>query len=57
MSMCAYKGRTSSYWAAVTDDGSRREVAWCYSSPQPECARIADMVCFFNERVDLYVDG
>jgi uncharacterized protein (DUF427 family) len=54
---CAYKGTTSDYWAAVAEDGSLKEVAWSYRSPSAECARIANLVCFFNERVDVYVDG
>lgn len=54
---CAYKGTTSEYWSAVVDDGSLKEVAWCYRQPSLEAIRIANMVCFFNERVDLYVDG
>jgi uncharacterized protein (DUF427 family) len=54
---CAYKGVTSDYWEAVDEDGSLKEVAWSYRSPSTECARIANLVCFFNERVDLYVDG
>jgi uncharacterized protein (DUF427 family) len=49
---CAYKGTTSDYWAAARDDGSVAEVAWSYSSPSLKCARIANLVCFFNEQVD-----
>jgi len=54
---CAYKGTTTGYWAVRGDDGSPREVAWSYAAPAPECAKIANLVCFFNERVDIAVDG
>ena len=34
------------------------DVAWCYRHPIPECGKIENLVCFYNERVDaLYVDG
>jgi uncharacterized protein (DUF427 family) len=55
---CAYKGTTSKYWKAKTASGTLRDVAWCYESPNPEVARIAGRVSFFNERVDaIFVDG
>jgi len=51
---CAYKGRTSQYW--TLRDGMR-DVAWSYASPSPEVGAIAGMVCFFNERAEISVDG
>jgi uncharacterized protein (DUF427 family) len=29
---------------------------WGYDSPLPESQKIAGMVAFYNEKVDLYVD-
>jgi uncharacterized protein (DUF427 family) len=49
---CAYKGHTSSYWAL---DG--RDVAWSYAEPLREVADVAGLIAFFNERVDIAVDG
>lgn len=49
---CAYKGYTTQYWAF---DG--RDVAWSYAAPSAEVGRIAGMIAFFNERVDLVIDG
>ena len=49
---CAYKGFTTQYWAF---DG--RDVAWSYESPSAEVGKIAGMIAFFNERVDLVIDG
>jgi uncharacterized protein (DUF427 family) len=55
---CPYKGMTSSYWSAETADGSIRDVAWSYAAPIPDAAKIANLVAFFNERVDaIFVDG
>ena len=48
---CAYKGQAS-YWAL---DG--RDVAWYYPQPLREAAEITDRVAFFNEHVDIAVDG
>jgi uncharacterized protein (DUF427 family) len=53
---CAYKG-FASYWAMKTDGGAGREIAWSYAFPFAECAKIANYICFYNERVDLFVDG
>jgi uncharacterized protein (DUF427 family) len=33
------------------------DVVWSYPSPIPENPRIAGLMCFFNEKVDLVVDG
>jgi uncharacterized protein (DUF427 family) len=50
-STCAYKGEAS-YWAL---DG--RDVAWSYPAPLREAAEVTDRIAFFNERVDITVDG
>lgn len=51
-SFCPYKGRAR-YWShpAVAD------VAWSYPDPIPENPKIRDLVSFYNERVDIVVDG
>jgi uncharacterized protein (DUF427 family) len=55
---CPYKGRTTRYWSATAGIPAGRDIAWSYGAPTPECAKIANLVCFFNERVDaIYVDG
>jgi uncharacterized protein (DUF427 family) len=33
------------------------DLAWTYEAPIPECPKIEQAVCFFNEHVDLWVDG
>jgi uncharacterized protein (DUF427 family) len=50
--VCAYKG-VASYRSA---DGEP-DVAWYYPDPSRDAERIRDRLCFFNERVDLYLDG
>jgi uncharacterized protein (DUF427 family) len=50
---CPYKGETSGYWSA----GEEKAIAWTYEDPIPAVAPIAGHVAFFNERVDIEVDG
>ncbi len=33
------------------------DVVWSYEKPIPAAAEIAGRLCFYNERVDLSVDG
>ena len=33
------------------------DYAWAYDYPLPESIRVAGLICFYNERVDLFVDG
>ena len=53
---CPYKG-TARYWSVVIDGTVHTDLAWCYEYPLPESIRIGGMICFYNERVDLFVDG
>ena len=54
--LCAYKGEAS-YWSADAGGEVREDVAWGYPDPLPENPQIRGLVCFFNERADIYVDG
>jgi uncharacterized protein (DUF427 family) len=53
---CPYKGNAS-YFTAVVGDSEHDDIAWSYVTPIPECPKIEQAICFFNERVDLTVDG
>jgi uncharacterized protein (DUF427 family) len=33
------------------------DLAWSYRTPLPESQKIAGFISFYNEKVDLYVDG
>lgn len=56
VTVCPYKG-TARYWSIRVGDSVVPDVAWSYAEPIPENPKIKDLVCFFNERVDLVVDG
>jgi uncharacterized protein (DUF427 family) len=53
---CPYKG-TARYWKPRSAGENARDVAWSYPAPIPECPKIENLVAFFNERTDIYVDG
>jgi uncharacterized protein (DUF427 family) len=53
---CPYKGEAV-YWTATVGDTVAKDVVWSYPFPIPECPKIEQLLAFFNERVDLYVDG
>jgi len=55
-SACPYKG-TARYWSVVIGKTVHADFAWAYDYPLPESIRIAGLICFYNERVDLVVDG
>jgi len=53
---CPYKG-TADYHHLELPGGLRENFVWSYRHPTLESARIAGLMAFYNEHVDLYVDG
>src|SRR5205085_425012 len=54
---CPYKG-WASYYSVKLDGGELAEdLIWVYEEPLEEVVRIAGLLCFFNERVDIELDG
>jgi uncharacterized protein (DUF427 family) len=54
---CPYKGTTSRYWSARLGDAVHEDVAWTYHFPTRQLAPIAGMIAFYNERVDVLLEG
>ncbi len=54
---CPYKGTTSGYWSALVNRATHPDLAWAYDFPTRQLLPIAGLVAFYNERVDLFVDG
>jgi uncharacterized protein (DUF427 family) len=54
--VCAYKGRAR-YWSATISGATVPDLVWSYEDPLHEALPVKDMLCFFNERVDMTVDG
>jgi uncharacterized protein (DUF427 family) len=55
--ICPYKGTTSQYWAVRVGDAVYPDLAWSYDYPLPDVAPIAGMIAFYNEKLDIFVDG
>ncbi len=53
---CPYKGEAS-YWTAKVGATELPNIVWSYLDPIAECPRIKGYLCFFNEKVDVHVDG
>ncbi|HEX3826280.1 MAG TPA: DUF427 domain-containing protein [Sporichthyaceae bacterium] len=53
---CPYKG-TAGYWSLQIGGRSYPDLVWTYRTPLPESQKIAGLACFYNEKVDLYLDG
>jgi uncharacterized protein (DUF427 family) len=56
---CPYKGVTSGYWSVRTGDKVRghQDLAWAYDYPTRQLQPIAGLIAFYNEKIDLDVDG
>jgi uncharacterized protein (DUF427 family) len=53
---CPYKGQAE-YWSVRTGDTVHEDIAWSYPTPLPESLGIAGHIAFYDEKVDVYVDG
>jgi uncharacterized protein (DUF427 family) len=53
---CAYKGQAS-YWSAAVGDRVVPDIAWTYQQPLHDATQVRGLVAFFNERLDVIVDG
>ena len=55
-SHCPYKG-TAGYWSVDTGQHVHPDLVWIYRTPLPESQKVAGLACFYNEKVDVYLDG
>jgi uncharacterized protein (DUF427 family) len=55
-SYCPYKG-AASYWAVDAGGSLRDGIGWTYHSPLPDAVKVAGLVAFWDEVVDVYLDG
>lgn len=56
-SECPYKGTTSHYWSVRVGDATYAGLAWGYDFPTRQLTPITGLVCFYNEKVDVFLDG
>lgn len=53
---CPYKGEAE-YWSVRIGDKVHQDLVWSYRLPLPESRRVAGLLAFYNEKLDIYVDG
>jgi uncharacterized protein (DUF427 family) len=53
---CPYKGQAET-WSVRAGEGLHEDLAWSYPAPLPESQKIAGLIGFYNEKVDIWVDG
>jgi uncharacterized protein (DUF427 family) len=53
---CPFKG-DASYWTLARQDARHENIVWSYEEPIASLPEIAGLLCFYNERVELVVDG
>jgi len=53
---CPLKGQAS-YWSLDVAGTVHDNVVWSYETPIPEAEAITGLLCFYNDRVELRVEG
>ncbi|MGW6922364.1 DUF427 domain-containing protein [Streptomyces sp. NPDC054950] len=53
---CPYKG-TATYWSWTGEADVPPHIVWSYPTPVPAVAAIGELLAFYNEAVDITVDG
>lgn len=53
---CAYKG-SAAYWSVRIGERVVDDLVWSYPQPQHDAEPVCDLLCFFDERVDVELDG
>lgn len=54
---CPYKGKTTGYWSVMAGGTAHPDLAWAYDFPTRQLSPIAGMIGFYNEKVDIVLDG
>jgi uncharacterized protein (DUF427 family) len=55
-SVCPFKGGAS-YWSVEIDGNRHENLVWAYEDPIPGMEAIKGRLAFFDERVDVVIDG
>ena len=53
---CPYKGEAE-YYSVEVDGKLREDIVWYYNRPTLECGLVVGLACFYNEKVDIILDG
>jgi uncharacterized protein (DUF427 family) len=55
-SYCPFKGEAS-YWSVDAGGRRREDLGWSYEDPRPDAVAIRGLIAFWDERVDVFLDG
>ncbi|KAK4561098.1 hypothetical protein LTR86_005053 [Recurvomyces mirabilis] len=53
---CPYKGEAE-YYSVEVNGKLHEDVVWYYNRPTIESAQVVSLLCFYNEKVDIELDG
>ena len=56
ISHCPYKGQAE-WWSVRVGEQVHPDLAWSYRTPFEESLKVAGLIAFYDEKVDVYVDG
>ncbi|KAH8811725.1 hypothetical protein F5884DRAFT_286752 [Xylogone sp. PMI_703] len=56
ISYCPYKGKAN-YYNIVVGGKEIKDAVWYYEYPRHESLFVAGKLCFYNEKVDVFIDG
>lgn len=54
--ICPYKG-FAAYWSVNVNGTEHKDLVWGYPHPFSQQSQLKDAVAFYNEKLDIYVDG
>jgi uncharacterized protein (DUF427 family) len=54
---CPSKGTKTGYWSVQIGDVVQPDLAWSYDFPTRQLLPIANLIAFYNEKLDIFVDG
>jgi uncharacterized protein (DUF427 family) len=54
---CPYKGEAEYHHVVLPDGKFMENLVWYYRTPTAESAPVAGLLCFYNEKVDIELDG
>ncbi|KAG0694926.1 hypothetical protein DFH29DRAFT_957770 [Suillus ampliporus] len=57
VTQCPYKGVANYYNVQLPNGDVCKDIVWYYRTPQPECGQMAGCFAFYDEKVDVWVDG
>ena len=53
---CPYKGRAET-WSVRVGQTLHEDLAWSYPAPLPESQKVAGLIAFYDEKLDIEIDG